>query len=145
MEKEIASELDRLLRGMQPVLHECPVAFCTVHPGDLSYLSREPLCIFREDEGATIILPVDDALREGLEFSGQWAHITLRVHSSLNAVGFMAVVASGLARAGISVNPVSAFHHDHLFIPWERRDEAMLILEKMSADITAPVIANTCQ
>jgi hypothetical protein len=38
-------------------------------------------------------------------------------------------LASELARAGISVNPVSAFHHDHLFVPWERREEAMMLLE----------------
>jgi hypothetical protein len=53
-------------------------------------------------------------------------------HSSLLAVGFLAAVTAALASEGISVNPVSAFHHDHLFVPWERRRDAMRILRALS-------------
>ena len=135
MGEESESELDRLIREMRPFLHEHPVAFCTLRPHDFEHLTFEPLGVFREDEGITIIAPVDAAVRAGLEFSGQWAHITLRVCSSLDAVGFIAAVASGLARAGISVNPVSAFHHDHLFVPWDRRGDAIKILEDMISNV----------
>jgi hypothetical protein len=27
---------------------------------------------------------------------------------------------------------VAAFHHDHVFVPWERRDEALIILDNLS-------------
>ena len=43
--------------------------------------------------------------------------ITLDVHSSLESVGFLAAVSARLAAAGIPCNAVSAFHHDHLFVP----------------------------
>jgi hypothetical protein len=36
------------------------------------------------------------------------------VHSSLDAVGFMAAVTTRLAKINIGVNPVSGFYHDHL-------------------------------
>ena len=39
--------------------------------------------------------------------------ITLTVRSSLEAVGLLAAITARLADAGISVNAVSAFHHDH--------------------------------
>ena len=58
--------------------------------------------------------------------------ITLTVHSALDAVGFLAAITARLAEAGISVNAVSAFHHDHLFVPVDRADEAMALLQNMS-------------
>jgi hypothetical protein len=56
--------------------------------------------------------------------------ITLTVHSSLEAVGFLA--AGRLAEAGISVNAVSAYYHDHLFVAEHRADEALRLLQSMS-------------
>jgi RimJ/RimL family protein N-acetyltransferase len=37
----------------------------------------------------------------------------------------MAAVAGRLAAEGIGVNPWAAWHHDHLFVPWERREAAL--------------------
>jgi hypothetical protein len=45
--------------------------------------------------------------------------------SSLNAVGLIAAIAGRLAHAGISVNAVSAYFHDYLFVPTDKADEAM--------------------
>ena len=61
-----------------------------------------------------------------------WARITLQVHSSLEAVGLTARVAESLADRGISANMVAAFHHDHVFVPWPRRAEALIILENLA-------------
>lgn len=61
-----------------------------------------------------------------------WARVTLQVHSSLAAVGLTARIATVLAEAGISANMVAAFHHDHVFVPWGRRAEALKILENLS-------------
>ena len=65
-----------------------------------------------------------------------WARITLGVHSSLAAVGLTARVAGALAEAGISANMVAAFHHDHVFVPWETRDVARATLCSLSQDQT---------
>ncbi|EXJ56821.1 hypothetical protein A1O7_07165 [Cladophialophora yegresii CBS 114405] len=59
--------------------------------------------------------------------------LTCDVHSSLSAVGFMAVLATRLAERGISVNPVAGFYHDHLFVPVERAGEAVEMLEGLTA------------
>ena len=68
----------------------------------------------REAEGVTLVRP-----------GAGWARITLGVHSSLEAVGLTAAISAALAARGISANIVAAMHHDHVFVPWERRDEAM--------------------
>ena len=58
--------------------------------------------------------------------------ITLTVHSALDAVGFLAAVTARLAAAGIGANPVSAFFHDHLFVPAARADEALALLRSLA-------------
>ena len=61
-----------------------------------------------------------------------WARIALQVHSSLAAVGLTARVAESLAARGISANMVAAYHHDHVFVPWPQRHEALIILENLA-------------
>jgi hypothetical protein len=62
-----------------------------------------------------------------------WARITLNVHSSLAAVGLTAAVSQALAGAGIPANIVAAACHDHVFVPWDRRADALAILHRLSA------------
>lgn len=60
--------------------------------------------------------------------------ITLNVQSSLDAVGFLAVLTTRLAKYGMGVNPVSAFLHDHLFVPVGREEEAVRELGKLAEE-----------
>lgn len=122
------TSLQVLLAGMQPSLHAEPYVFCTVEPDQAAILAAHSLGLFREAEGVTLILPQAEAERLKLPYTGLWAWITLTIHSSLNAVGFIAAVSSRLATAGLSVNPVAGYYHDHLFVPWEQRMQAMEIL-----------------
>ncbi|HEY9778427.1 MAG TPA: ACT domain-containing protein [Planktothrix sp.] len=117
-----------LLQKMRPQLHEEEFVFCSVQESVLSSLDIQPLCVFREAEGVTIIVDKSVADRESLLYSGVWSQITCAVNSDLNAVGFLASMSKSLADAGISVNAVSACFHDHLFVPVERKDEALEIL-----------------
>jgi hypothetical protein len=119
------TDLQTLLSTMQPYLHDLPYVFSSVPRDRFARLSFEPLGVFHEQEGITIISTQQQARDSGLPFEPTWACISLRVYSSLSAVGFMAAVAGALARAGISVNPVSAYYHDHLFVPWAKRRQAV--------------------
>ncbi|OON80666.1 hypothetical protein B1H18_12445 [Streptomyces tsukubensis] len=58
--------------------------------------------------------------------------ITLRVRSALDAVGLTAAVATELAHAELSCNVVAGFHHDHLFVPYGRAEEAVALLERLA-------------
>ena len=60
--------------------------------------------------------------------------ITLNVHSSLEAVGFIAKVASKLAEKGIGANPVSGFFHDHLFVAIGHEHEAITALKDLAEE-----------
>ena len=92
---------------------------------------------FRESEGLSVILPEADARELGwpILFSAAW--ITLTVYSDLQFVGLTAAVSSALADANISCNVVAGVHHDHLFVPAARGDEAMVVLKTLMASARA--------
>jgi len=127
-------DLRVLLSSMNPHLSEGQFVFCSIAEENLGKLSIQPVATFRESEGISAIVPRQDADAEGLEYGFISRMIKLDVHSSLNAVGFVAAIAGRLAQAGISVNPVSAYFHDYLFVPANKADEAMRILEGMMND-----------
>jgi hypothetical protein len=54
------------------------------------------------------------------------------VLSDLESVGLTAALSKRLAEAGISANVVAALHHDHIFVPWERREEALALLRSFA-------------
>ena len=126
------AELTLLIASMQPVLIEGEFVYATV--SDLCGVEvRDVLFIFHESEGTTLLCSRECADRIGLRYEGSFCQITLSVHSSLQAVGFLAAVSSALAQAGIPCNAVSAFYHDHLFVPFEQASEAMHVLVALSA------------
>ena len=126
------SDSDILLKSMNPVLHDGEFVFCTVSQEQADRLVAESVCMFRENEGVSVILPRELAERHTIPYDYISRMITLTVHSSLDAVGFLAVITGKLAEHGISVNPVSAYHHDYLFVPSVKAGEAMEILAQLS-------------
>ncbi|MEL6223635.1 MAG: ACT domain-containing protein [Cyanobacteria bacterium J06627_8] len=126
------SDLNQLLASMTPVLAEDEFVFCTVSPDQANPVGISPVGLFCEAEGTTLILKRRDADTCGLPYSYVAKMITLSVHSSLDAVGFIAAIATRLSQSGISVNPVAGYYHDHLFVPNDRAMDAMTILKELS-------------
>ncbi|SDH78736.1 MULTISPECIES: ACT domain-containing protein [Bradyrhizobium] len=126
-------DLATLLRDMKPEMHDGIFVFCTIAEGEELPATIRPLLTFREAEGTTLVSRQEEAERIGLPHQFASRLITLTVHSSLEAVGFLAAITARLARAGISVNAVSAFYHDHLFVPEHRGEEALHLLQNLSA------------
>jgi len=121
------TDLDVLLESMRPELREGVFVFATVDTAfDHSQVKAQ--MVFREAEGVTLILAQAAAEEQGIAYEFPSRMITLNIHSSLEAVGFMARITTLLAKRGISVNPVSGFYHDHLFVPVDRADDAIRIL-----------------
>jgi hypothetical protein len=132
------SDLNTLLRSMKPEMQEGIFVFCTLPEGEAIPANLEPVHIFREREGTAFVVRREEAEAAGLPWQFASRLITLTVHSSLEAVGFLAAVTAPLAEAGISVNAVSAFYHDHLFVPVERAEEAQRILQKLAGEVEDP-------
>ncbi len=129
------SDLKVLLGSMNPELIDCEYIFSTISEKDLSLLRIKPLLLFRENEGITIIVKKEDADNSSIPYDTLWSLITLNVHSDLQAVGFLAVITKELAKEKISVNVVSAFYHDHLFVPVNKAEKAMEVLKNLSKEL----------
>lgn len=117
-------DLAGMLAGMAPLLDARRWAFVVVD----GEAPDEAFAVIREDEGTTAILP---------DLAGDFARITLMVHSALDGVGLTAAVAGALAERGIACNVVAGFHHDHLFVPWARGQEAVRALAALSTGVAA--------
>jgi ribosomal protein S18 acetylase RimI-like enzyme len=136
-------DLSRLLGAIMPQRHAGVYVFCDVPAGSVPR-GIEPQLIFREDGTTTVVITEEQAEASGLVGVFPCAWITLGVSSDLTAVGFLAVITARMAEAGISVNVVSAFHHDHLFVPVAMADEAMSVLTTLEemhrpAQMTTPL------
>ena len=126
------TNLATLLRKLHPNLLGSPFVFCSLDAETAEQYLKDAWGFFREREGVTLILREDLACALHFSCDSSWALIQLGVHSSLTAVGFMAVLSSALAAEGISLNVVSGYFHDHLFVPWSERHRALSILQNLS-------------
>lgn len=123
------TDLSTLLENLEPILDEQDYVFCTVAsvPDGL-----KPLATFREGEGISLICQKEEAETIGLAYDGIFTKITLSVYSSLEAVGLTAAVSTALTEGNISANVVAAYHHDHVFVPKDKAEEAMRILRRLN-------------
>lgn len=126
-------ESGTLIETMSPWMQDADYVFCRVDGEIRDYAALDPVAMVRESEGVTLILPAVVARRESFRFEGTFRRITLRVHSSLQAVGLTAAVSSELASHGIPANIVAGYYHDHLFVPSDKALRALELLRELSA------------
>lgn len=125
-------DLHLLLGGMNPLLEDTPYVFCSCKESINHILAEiKPLGLFCEEEGVTVMLTESDAINLNLSYSSVMQKITLKVHSSLEAVGLTAAVATELAHEGISANVVAAYYHDHIFVPQKDAKRAVEVLQNL--------------
>lgn len=129
-------DLSVLIQSMEPVLCDETYVFITVE-NSFNADALTPLMTFREREGTTLIVEQQQAEAAGMEHEFRCRMITLNIHSSLEAVGFLARITARLAELQMGVNPVSGFFHDHLFVPADRAQDALAELQLMSAELSA--------
>ena len=126
------TDLDTLIRSLSAKLVDGLFVFVTVQPSEIPK-DITPRMVFEEAEGTTLIVLKSEAEAHSLPYEFPCRMITLNIHSSLEAVGFMARIATELAKHNMGVNPVSGFFHDHLFVPDGREEDAMTVLNEMAS------------
>jgi hypothetical protein len=123
------TDLAVLLRSMQPDLLPGDWFFATIVPGT----EVDAAATVIEPEGLSVVVDRAEAERLGAATTHAYRWITLRVHSSLDAVGLTAAVSAELTEHGISCNVIAGAFHDHLLVTAERADDAVRALIDLSA------------
>lgn len=124
-----AHTAEDMISGMSPELRPGRFVFVsTTDAGLVAALSPDALSVFREDEGLSLLVPVETAVARGLPVDQPMRCITLCVYSSLGGVGLTAAVSTALAEHAIPCNMIAAFHHDHLCVPDALAQQAMDVL-----------------
>ena len=131
-------ELKSLLRSLSPSISDgkyCIGTFDEAQMMGLAGYLKYIVGIFREREGITAIF--SEEAKEALSVytstkrQGGFALITLGVISPLLSVGLLARVTEALAREKIPVNAFSGYYHDHLLVPYDKREAALNALKKL--------------
>lgn len=125
-------DLAMLLRSMEPVLDAEPYGYGVLPSGASVPDGLDAFALIVEPEGLTMIAKADALARVGIAHQGDWARISLTVHSDLAAVGLTAAIATELTRHAISANVVAGYYHDHIFVQWQRRAAAMVALTALT-------------
>ena len=128
------ADLSKLLATLSVKPHDGVWRFETIPADQSSWVelvnlreSRGIAMLFQEEEGLTVITKANEDTPD----DNRWAWLELSVFSDLQAVGFLARVAAALSDAGIPCNAVAAYHHDHIFVPISRAEDAISAIESL--------------
>jgi hypothetical protein len=122
------TDLQQTLQSLKVICDDIQYGFASI--ADESQIERDKvLATFHENGRLATIAPKEYLDSLGVENEGPYAKLTIDVHTSLELVGLTAVMATELAKHGISANVVAAFYHDHVFVQYELRQKAIHLLE----------------
>lgn len=124
-------DLYQLIKQMEPVLNSGEYVFSVTKSLE-GILRSDTLFEFKEAEGTTLVLEKEKAIILNLNYQFICSWITLKIHSSLDAVGLTAAFSSALTAHNISCNVVAGFYHDHIFVDTKDADLAMDVLTNLS-------------
>jgi hypothetical protein len=119
---------------LHPKLNEGIYWFISLPIGDIP--PQGALLTFQEQEGTTIIMEENIAKKYGYVYSGNFrsAWITLTTETDLTMTGITAAFSKILSDNAISCNVIAAFHHDHIFVPLDKKELAISLLKSINIE-----------
>ncbi|MEE8602286.1 ACT domain-containing protein [Euzebya tangerina] len=92
------------------------------------------MAMVSEIEGTSIVVKHEEAVTAGLAYEYESVWLSLTTHTSLNAVGVTATIATAFAMSDIPCNVIAGYHHDHILVPADRVEDALGAVELVRAN-----------
>lgn len=122
-------DLSKVLHLMRILCDEIEYGFATVS-ADHNVNHQEVIGLFKESEGLTIIATTKYFAANKISFEGPYAKLTIDLHTSLELLGLTAELTTRLSSRGMAANVVAAYFHDHIFVQYDLRQQAMEALNE---------------
>lgn len=119
------------------LLLKLPPAAITVAAGILAEISDPFTVLIADKDEVTLVVPHEAVeeftprLRDHTVSASTYRLITIDVVLEADTIGFMAAISTALAAAGVPIFPFAAFSRDHLLVPADQFDTALVTLEAM--------------
>jgi uncharacterized protein len=126
------SNLGALLQNMTPILHDEEYGYGIAPMGTAIPAKLNWFALMREDAGTTVVATITELQKHQIDHTPGWARVSLEIHSSLSAVGLTAAISKALTEVNISANVVAGYYHDHFFVQWSRRMDALTALKSLT-------------
>ncbi len=120
-------DLEKMLATLDVVRRDGTFTFVAVAEPTTELLAAAHATV-KEATTTTLVLTVEAAQAAGLPVVVEMAWLSLTVNSSLEAVGLTAAFAATLGAEGISCNVLAGYDHDHILVPVDRADDAIVAL-----------------
>jgi len=91
----------------------------------------EPVASIMEKEGLTLVIPRAKADEFQLGYDTSFKRIAISVDESMAGLVLTAAFAAKLTEHGINASLISGAFHEHLFVPSELLDNALLALSEI--------------
>jgi hypothetical protein len=128
------ASLDTILAAMQPQIDPEVYVF-TSAPAVPEGV--DAFAIIREHESLTLIVPEREQQRLALAGDYRCRRIDPGIDTALDGIGFLARISAALAAEGIALNPIAANRRDHLFVPHDRADDALVVMNNLARSARA--------
>ncbi|MEM7358872.1 MAG: ACT domain-containing protein [Pseudomonadota bacterium] len=126
-------DLKKLLASIEPQLLEADYVFCSFPNSKYGdHAELQPIASCLEEEGLSLVIPKQQADENDIVYESVFRGISLKVHSSLDAVGLTAAISASLTQRNISANVIAGYFHDHIFVQREFAESAMDALSELS-------------
>lgn len=133
--KEVLSQTPLYTDEVLYTLIKLPPSAIWAGAGILADLGESFSALIADKDEVTLVMSLE-AWREeyskrlpGAEQHGEFRLITFEMVLEFSLTGFMALVATILAEAGVSVIPLGAFSRDHVLVPADSFDKAWATLQ----------------
>lgn len=133
--KEVLSQTPLYTDEVIYTLIKLPASAIWAGAGVLADLGESFSALIADKDEVTLVMPLEAWQEEyfkrlpGAEQHGEFRLITFDTILEFSLTGFMALVATILADAGVSVIPLGAFSRDHVLVPANSFEKAWAALQ----------------